>query len=406
MQSIWKGAISFGLVSIPVRLYSATEEKDISFRQVHRADGGRIKYKRTCSIDGEEVPYGEIAKGYELPDGQMVILEDEDFANLPISSSRAVEVLTFVPAEQVDAVQLGKPYYCDPTGADAKPYVLLRNSLENADKVAIVMVALRQRERLAMLRPRDGVLVLQTLLWPDEVRDPKFDFLDQDVSVRPQELQMAESYIAALAGDFDPSEYSDNYREALEEVIEAKAAGLEVQAPVEAAPQAGQVVDLMEALRRSVAEAKSKRGEAPAARADGSSAGDESGDGDAERPAKKSGAKKDAGDAPGRAKSSSATKATAKTGKFATSNVGAKKTRAPRSAGSKAPASKGAASQGAASKGAASKGAASQAPAAKRAASKGAASKGAASQAAAAKRAASKAAGKAPARKAASRRSA
>jgi DNA end-binding protein Ku len=261
MQSIWKGAISFGLVSIPVRLYSATEEKDISFRQVHRADGGRIKYKRTCSVDGEEVPYGEIAKGYELPDGQMVVLEDEDFANLPITTSRAVEVLSFVPAEQVDAVQLGKPYYCDPTGGDPKPYVLLRDSLQNADKVAIVMVALRQRERLAMLRARDGVLVLQTLLWPDEVRDPKFDFLDQDVTVRPQELQMAESYIAALAADFDPSEYTDNYREALEEVIEAKAAGLEVKAPEEAAPQSGQVVDLMEALRQSVAAAKAKRGE-------------------------------------------------------------------------------------------------------------------------------------------------
>jgi len=263
MQSIWKGAISFGLVSIPVRLYSATEEKDISFRQVHREDGGRIRYKRVCSVDGEEVSYGDIAKGYELPDGEMVVLEDEDFANLPISSSRAVEVLSFVPAEQVDAVQLGKPYFCDPTGADAKPYVLLRDSLEGAGKVAIVKVALRQRERLAMLRAREGVLVLQTLLWPDEVREPKFGFLDDDVTVRPQELQMAESYIAALSADFEPDEYSDNYREALEEVIEAKTAGREVKAPVEA-PRSGQVVDLMEALRRSVAEAKGKRGETPA----------------------------------------------------------------------------------------------------------------------------------------------
>ena len=172
-QSIWKGAISFGLVSIPVRLYSATEEKDISFRQVHREDGGRIRYKRVCSVDGEEVPYADIAKGYELPDGEMVVLDDEDFANLPISSSRAVEVLSFVPAEQIDAVQMGKPYYCDPTGGDVKPYVLLRDSLEKADKVAVVKVALRQRERLAMLRARDGVLVLQTLLWPDEVREPQ-----------------------------------------------------------------------------------------------------------------------------------------------------------------------------------------------------------------------------------------
>src|SRR5688500_13070552 len=186
MQSIWKGAISFGLVSIPVRLYSATEEKDISFRQVHREDGGRIRYKRVCSVDGEEVPYADIAKGYELSDGEMVVLEDEDFANLPISTSRAVEVLSFVPAEQVDAVQLGKPYFCDPTGGDPKPYVLLRDSLQNADRVAIVMVALRQRERLAMLRARDGILVLQTLLWPDEVRDPKFDFLNQDVNIRSQ----------------------------------------------------------------------------------------------------------------------------------------------------------------------------------------------------------------------------
>jgi DNA end-binding protein Ku len=261
-QSIWKGAISFGLVSIPVRLYSATDEKDISFRQVHRDDGGRIRYKRVCSVDGEEVPFGDIAKGYELPDGEMIVLDDEDFANLPITSSRAVEVLSFVPAEQVDAVQLGKAYFCDPTGGDVKPYVLLRDSLEKADKIAIVKVALRQRERLAMLRARDGVLVLQTLLWPDEVREVHFDFLDQDVTVRPQELAMAESYISALSADFDPSEYSDHYREALESVIEAKAAGREVTAPVEQAAASGQVVDLMEALRRSVAEAKARRGEA------------------------------------------------------------------------------------------------------------------------------------------------
>jgi DNA end-binding protein Ku len=259
-QSVWKGAISFGLVSIPVRLFSATEEKDISFRQVHREDGGRIRYKRTCSVDGEEVPYSDIAKGYELPDGEMVVLDDEDFANLPISSSRAVEVLSFVPADQIDAVQLGKPYYCDPTG-DAKPYVLLRDALENAERVAVVKVALRQRERLAMLRPREGALVLQTLLWPDEVRELKLDFLDDDVTVRPQELAMAESYISALSGDFEPGEFSDNYRQALEQVIEAKVAGHEVKAPDELPRSSGQVVDLMDALRRSVAEAKSRRGE-------------------------------------------------------------------------------------------------------------------------------------------------
>ena len=262
-QSIWKGAISFGLVSIPVRLFSATEEKDISFRQVHRGDGGRIRYKRVCSVDGEEVPYSDIAKGYELPDGEVVVLDDDDFANLPISTSRAVEVLSFVPADQIDAVQMGKPYYCDPTG-DAKPYVLLRDALENADRVAVVKVALRQRERLAMLRPRDGVLVMQTLLWPDEVREAKLDFLDDDVTVRSQELTMAESYIAALSADFDPGEYSDHYREALEEVIDAKVAGREIVTPEEQPESSGQVVDLMEALRRSVAEAKSRRGESAA----------------------------------------------------------------------------------------------------------------------------------------------
>ncbi|HEX4697800.1 MAG TPA: Ku protein [Actinomycetes bacterium] len=266
-QSVWKGSISFGLVSIPVRLFSATEEKDISFRQVHREDGGRIRYKRVCSVDGEEVPYADIAKGYELPDGEMVILDDDDFANLPISSSRSVEVLSFVPAAQIDAVQMSKPYYCDPTG-DVKPYVLLRDSLEKSDRVAVVKVALRQRERLAMLRAREGVLVLQTLLWPDEVREPKLDFSGDEVKVRDQELAMAESYINALSGDFEPEEFSDDYRGALEEVIEAKVAGREVVAPAEEPESTGQVVDLMDALRRSVAEAKARRGESAGEKAE------------------------------------------------------------------------------------------------------------------------------------------
>jgi DNA end-binding protein Ku len=291
-------------------LFSATEEKDISFRQVHRDDGGRIRYKRVCSVDGEEVPYSDIAKGYELPDGEMVVLDDEDFANLPISSSRSVEVLSFVPAEQIDAVQMSKPYYCDPTGGDVKPYVLLRDSLEKANRVAVVKVALRQRERLAMLRPRDGVLVLQTLLWPDEVRGTKLDFLDQDVSVRPQELAMAESYISALSGDFDPSEFSDHYREALEEVIEAKVAGREVKAPEEQPAATGQVVDLMEALRRSVAEAKARRGEPAEEQAAEAPAPPK-----AASAAKKSTTKKAAKKAAGKstAKKSTAKKATKKT---------------------------------------------------------------------------------------------
>jgi DNA end-binding protein Ku len=314
-QSIWKGAISFGLVSIPVRLFSATDEKDISFRQVHRDDGGRIRYKRVCSVDGEEVPYSDIAKGYELPDGEMIVLDDEDFANLPISSSRAVEVLSFVPAEQVDAVQFVKAYFCEPTGGDVKPYVLLRDSLEKADKVAIVKVALRQRERLAMLRTRDGVLVLQTLLWPDEVREARFDFLDDDVTVRQQELAMAESYISALSADFDASEYSDQYREALESVIEAKAAGREVVAPVENEAASGQVVDLMDALRRSVAEAKARRGEGTA---DDSSASGPAKATAKKSPGKKAAAKKTSGSGKTTKKATKTAKAAKKTAKAAT----------------------------------------------------------------------------------------
>ena len=323
-QSIWKGSISFGLVSIPVRLFSATEEKDISFRQVHREDGGRIRYKRVCSVDGEEVPYSDIGKGYELPDGEMVVLDDDDFANLPITSSRAVEVLSFVPADQIDAVQMGKPYYCDPTG-DAKPYVLLRDALENAERVAVVKVALRQRERLAVLRPRDGVLVMQTLLWPDEVRAAKLDFLDDDVTVRPQELTMAESYIAALSADFDPSEFSDGYREALEEVIEAKVAGREVVTPEEQPASSGQVVDLMEALRRSVAEAKSRRGE-----------GDAPAEKDATKPAARKAAAgtgaKSTGAPAKKAAKSAAKKSAAKTTKKSAAKSTSKKTAARKSA--------------------------------------------------------------------------
>ena len=333
-QSIWKGSISFGLVSIPIRLFSATEEKDISFRQVHREDGGRIRYKRVCSVDGEEVPYSDIAKGYELPDGEMVVLDDDDFANLPISSSRAVEVLSFVPAEQIDAVQMGKPYYCDPTG-DAKPYVLLRDALENAERVAVVKVALRQRERLAMLRPREGVLVMQTLLWPDEVRAAKLDFLDEDVTVRSQELTMAESYISALSADFDPGEFSDHYREALEEVIEAKVAGREIVTPEEQPESSGQVVDLMEALRRSVAEAKSRRGEP------GDAAAEPAGSPAGKAPAKKAAAKtagtagKSAGKKAAKAPAKKAATKTAKTTKTAKATKKAAKSTAKKTAARK-----------------------------------------------------------------------
>ncbi|WP_035812771.1 Ku protein [Jiangella gansuensis] len=259
-QTVWKGSISFGLVSIPVRLVSATQEKDVSFRQVHAADGGRIRYKRVCEAGGHEVAYADIAKGYELPGGQMVVLTDEDFDDLPITSSRSVEVLGFVPFAQIDPTALNRAYYAEPTG-DTKPYALLRDSLERSGRVGVVKVALRNKERLAVLRSFEGVLIVQTMLWPDEIRKPEFDFLDEDVEVRKQEMAMAESYIDTLAGDFDPEEYHDEYREALLEVVNAKAEGQEVVTPPEAEPAEGKVVDLMEALRRSVEEAKQGRAE-------------------------------------------------------------------------------------------------------------------------------------------------
>jgi len=265
MRAIWKGAVSFGLVSIAVKLYSATEEKDIRFHQVHRTDGGRIKYKRTCSIDGEEVSYDDIAKGYDIGGGETVILTDDDFADLPLTSSHAIEVLEFVPAEQVDPILYAKAYYLEPESTATKPYVLLRDALTGVERVAIVKVALRQREQLATLRVRDGVLVLNTMLWPDEVRTPDFNFLDEDISPRPQELAMAESLIDSMAAEFEPDAYTDNYREALQEVIDAKIEGREVVAPeVEEAP--APAVDLMAALRASVERARASRGESPAAR--------------------------------------------------------------------------------------------------------------------------------------------
>jgi DNA end-binding protein Ku len=259
MRAIWKGAVSFGLVSIGVKLYSATEEKDIRFHQVHRADGGRIRYKRVCEVCGEEVSYDDIAKGFDLGGGDLVILTDEDFADLPLSTSRAIDVLEFVPAEQVDPILYNKAYYLEPEGVSSKPYVLLRDALIDSDRVAIVKVALRQREQLATLRVREGVLVLNTMLWPDEIRAASFNFLDENITVRPQELQMAASLIESMAGDFKPEEFTDEYRSALQKVIDAKVSGKEiVVAPtVEEAPSGA--IDLMAALRASVDRARAAR---------------------------------------------------------------------------------------------------------------------------------------------------
>jgi DNA end-binding protein Ku len=286
VRAIWKGAISFGLVTIPVKLYSATEEKDVTFHQVRRSDGSRIKYKRVAAADGEEVQYGDIAKGYELPSGETVVLTDEDFKDLPLTTSRAIDVLQFVPLDEVDPIYFAKSYYLEPEKAGTKPYVLLREALERSGTVALVKVALRNRESLATLRVRDGVFVLETMLWPDEVRTPDFGFLDEDVDVREQELTMAGSLIDTLSGEFDPSQYTDRYREALQAVIEAKIEGREVMQPEGAQPTKGTVVDLMAALRASVEAAKAKKEGGPALAKDAAKDQDE-GEDKGERPAKK-----------------------------------------------------------------------------------------------------------------------
>jgi DNA end-binding protein Ku len=252
MHSMWKGSISFGLVMIPVRLYAATEQKDISFRQVHREDGGRIRFRRFCSIDGDEIPYEDIAKGYELPTGEMVILTDDDMSDLPLPTTKAIEVLQFAPAEQLDPILFNRSYYVEPEAAGSRAYVLLRNALEQSGRVAIAQVALRQRESLATLRVRDGVLVLETLLWPDEIRATTFPFLEQDVEVKPQELAMASSLIDSMTADFDSDAYHDNYREALIELVDAKVAGRELMQPGTVEIAASPAVSLTDALKASL----------------------------------------------------------------------------------------------------------------------------------------------------------
>lgn len=263
MRAIWKGSVSFGLVSVPVKLYSATESHDVSFRQVHAKDGGRIKYQRVCSIDGEEVAYADIAKGYETEDGEMVVLTDDDLADLPVSSSREIAVEKFVPREQIDPLLFEKSYYLEPEKSGAKPYSLLVQALKDADRVAVVTVALRQRTTMATLRVREteagDVIVMQTMMWPDEVRTPDFE-IDAG-EVKDAEVKMAQMLVETLAGDFDPEEFEDDYAEAVEAVVKAKIEGGEVQRTATSTKSSGEVVDLLAALQKSVEAAKTARGE-------------------------------------------------------------------------------------------------------------------------------------------------
>lgn len=263
MRAMWSGAVSFGLVSVPIKLYSATTNHDIRFHQVHGADGGRIKYKRTCQVCGEVVEYADIVKGYETEDGELITLDESDLDSLPIASGHEIDVVEFVPADQIDPLLFDKAYYLEPETKAAKPYALLREALAETERMAVVRFALRQRESLALLRVRDKTIVLQTMLWPDEIREPAFDILDQDVDLKPQELKMASSLVESMGADFDPSSFHDEYRDAVVELIESKKEHGDARpAPVEAKKEdeGDSMTDLLSALQASVEAAKGKAG--------------------------------------------------------------------------------------------------------------------------------------------------
>ncbi|CAM4390966.1 Ku protein [Nocardia ninae] len=283
MRSIWKGSIAFGLVNVPVKVYTATEDHDIRFHQVHAKDGGRIKYDRVCTVCGKSVQYADIDKAYESPDGDKVILTDEDFAKLPAAEKHEIPVLQFVPNEQIDPILFDKSYYLEPDSSTPKAYVLLATTLDRIDRTALVHFTLRQKTRLAALRVRDGMLVLQTLLWPDEVREVEFESLDGVAEPKPQEIKMAETLVETMSDDFDPDQFTDEYQIELKRLLdEAIASGTgKVPEQPEAAPAEmdAEVVDLVAALQRSL--------EASGRRAAGS--GDDNGKA---KPAKKAAAKK------------------------------------------------------------------------------------------------------------------
>lgn len=265
MRSVWKGAVAFGMVTIPVRLYTATQEHDIRFHQVHGADGGRIRYKRFCEVCGREVPYDEIDRAVERDDGSVVTVTKEELDELA-ATGHEIDVVQFVPAEQIDPVLFAKSYYVEPDAKAVKPYVLLREALHDTDRIAICRIVLRQRESLAALRVRGDLIIVQTMLWPDEVRQPDFEVLSTDVKLRRQEKQMAESLVDSLTEDFNPDAFTDRYQEAVAELIEAKAAAGGARPPAQVdersadTDQDATVTSLVDALRDSVERARAERG--------------------------------------------------------------------------------------------------------------------------------------------------
>ena len=292
MRSIWKGSIAFGLVNVPVKVYSATEQHDIRFHQVHAKDGGRIKYDRICQECGKSVQFADIDKAYDSPDGERVILTDDDFDKLPAAEKHEIPVLEFVPTEQIDPILYDKSYFLEPDSSSPKAYVLLRETLEETERTALVHFTLRQKTRLAALRVRDNVLVIQTLLWPDEVRAAEFPSLDDAPSARPQEVKMATSLVESMSSEFDPTEYTDDYQIELRKLIdETLANGGEKVIHTEAESQDdgedAEVVDLVAALQRSV-EAAGKNAKSGSDSSTSSSSKSSS----SKTPAKKAAAKK------------------------------------------------------------------------------------------------------------------
>ena len=293
MRSIWKGSIAFGLVNVPVKVYSATQDHDIKFHQVHAKDNGRIRYKRVCEVDGEEVEYRDIARAYDSDDGQTVIISDDDIATLPEERSREIEVLEFVPASDLDPMLYDRSYFLEPDGKSSKSYVLLAKTLMETDRVAIVNFALRNKTRLAALRVKDfskrDVMMIHTLLWPDEIRDPDFPILDKEVEVKPAELKMASQVVDSMTDDFNPDRYHDDYQEHLQELIQAKLEGGEAftteEQPTEL-DEAEDVSDLLAKLEASVKARKERSGgQEPAKKAPAKKAASKT-------PAKKTAAKK------------------------------------------------------------------------------------------------------------------
>lgn len=258
MRAIWKGAITFGLITIPVGMFTAIEEKSFRFNQLHGKDNGRIKYKRVCSVCGEEVPLDEIVKGYEFEKENYVVFTEEELDRLPADSIKAIDIVTFVPLEEIDPIYFQKSYYLAPEPSGIKAYKLLEKAMGDSGKVGVAKVTLREKEHLATLRVKDGVFVLETMHWPDEIRRPEFEELEKNPEIRAQEVDMAKSLIENLSGDFHPEEFVDSYRERLQEAVDAKVEGKEVSVAPTKEPT--QVLDLMEALKASV-EATRKQAE-------------------------------------------------------------------------------------------------------------------------------------------------